>query len=706
MKLKQLFIILLASMLQCVSAWAQSGPVMNEEYVVQDFQFPAWNRYKISGDCFLENAEKAIVKVYNTKYMQFRYDEYGNTQLEEVPYNSNPFTYTYEITNIADARKGYYWVHTDGEGEKMLTITNCDANYIAPTPGSGTGSSGEVTPPGYEPDYTGQNDADDDGKLEPDDENPAFGTKVDYKQFPQLTDIPSMYITVYETTATRDEKGDYTYEYDTNKTVEISTTKNDWYYQCRIVIADKYGKMKQRDELVGLRGRGNSTWTWVQSGKRALRLKFPSKTKLLAEQDAQHNEVNSFADAKSWTLMANAFDKTLIHNAFTYELGKGKLTNLSFCPAYRFVDLFVNGTYYGTYQVSDQVQVDKKRVNVNSKTGWFLELTAAGNGNIFLEDPYVNVGNGNLYANVKNPEDATSETATFTAMNDYLTSLYSKLQSEWSHDFSFKTGYRTLVDMPSLIDWLIGEEISANYDGTYGNVYAYREAENDKLHFGPMWDLDIAYGGHQGTTMATKHVWENDGHFAGMNTLLTTLYTDPYFVRDLYERWQTIYNNGELKVFCNEKIDMLAGIVSQSQAKNFTEAHPFGALTFGIDQADNMGGSFNSYDDAIAYFKQYVSDRIDWLNTEYSTKYATMNCATLDPCPEGHDYDYALQIDGSYHRVCTICGELDPNEPTVETMLKMILGLSEKNLGIYDLDKDGDVTVKDLVLLVKKTIGL
>lgn len=670
MKLNYLFCIVLAGSLQSVSAWAEHTPTMNEEYVVEDFGITGWNFSKIPEDCFLPSASKAIIRVYEAHYADLRCGDspWNVGSIDKVEHTNTAFTYSYEITNIADAIANKYWINL-GPEHGSLSITNCDASYVDPAPGGGEGGGsgtggGDINPPGYEPDYSGQNDTDDNGVLEPDDTNPAFGAKVDYKKFPQLTDVPSMYITVYKTTATSDGQGGYTYTYDTNQTVDISTTKNDWYYQCRIVIADKYGNMKQRDELVGLRGRGNSTWTWVKSGKRPLRLKFPTKTKLLAEQDAQHNEINNFADAKSWTLMANAFDKTLIHNAFTYELGKGKLTNLPFCPAYRFVDLFVNGTYYGTYQVSDQVQVDKKRVNVNSQTGWFLEMTASKGGD-FLEAPYVQVPNSSLYANVKNPEDAVEDTETYNAMKDYLTSLYNKIASSNSYyqDFSFKTGYRTLVDMPSLIDWFIGEEISANYDGTFGNIYTYREAENDKLHFGPMWDLDIAYGGHEGAAMKEIHIWDNSAHqWEGVSNMMRSLYTDPYFVRDLYERWQTIYNNGELKTFCSQKIEMLAALVSQTQAKNFTEARPFNGSTFGINQADNMGGSFASYDAAIAYFKQYVSARIDWLNSEYSTKYSTMGCATLNPCPEGHTPGYVLQDDGTYRRGCEVCGHLDDSD--------------------------------------------
>lgn len=685
MKLKLLFTFLLAAVMQWGVAWAQDGPEMNQVYLVP-MNISSNNSYQIPASAFLADAISADVIVENSGWVTLTNGYYGSTKLYIAPYGTTKAVYTLKDEELTIAKNGNLYASLEGNTNVTVKVLNKDANYVTPTPGGGSGSgNGGNDDPNYEPDYTNQQDTDGDGKLDPCEEFPAFGAKVDYKAFPQLTDVPSVYITVYKTTATPDGEGGYTYTYDENQTEDISTTKNDWYYQCRIVIADKYGNMKQRDEMVGLRGRGNSTWTWVQSGKRAFRLKFPSKTKLLAEQDktqaGSYTEINNFADAKSWTLMANAFDKTLIHNAFTYELGKGKLTNLPFCPAYRFVDLFVNGTYYGTYQVSDQVQVDKNRVNVNSKTGWFLELTAS-KGGAFLEDPYISVNNGQLYANVKNPENATEGTDTYNAMKDYLTSLYGKLSStyDYGHDFSFKTGYRTLVDMPSLIDWFIGEEIAANYDGTFGNIYTYREAENDKLHFGPMWDLDIAYGGHEGATMSNIHIWDNSAHaYEGVSNMLRTLYSDKYFVRDLYERWQTIYNNGELKTFCDQKISMLAELVSQTQAKNFTEARPFNAhSTLGIDQADNMGGSFASYDAAIAYFKKYVSDRIDWLNTEYSTKYSTMGCSGLDPCADfGHNDGYVLQSDGSYLKGCDVCGH--PDETDTQTYYQFTVYPESKN---------------------------
>lgn len=466
-----------------------------------------------------------------------------------------------------------------------------------------------------------QQDTDNDGICNPDAQHPAFGAVVDYAQFPQLTDVPSMYITVYKTTATMGADGKYTYEVDYSRTMDVSTTKTDWYYQCRIVIADRNGKMKQIDEEVQLRGRGNSTWNWVNSGKRPFRLKFPAKKKLLVNYDmAKGAEVNgSYANAKNWTLMANAFDKTLIHNAFTYELGHNKLTNLPFCPAYRFVDLYVNKQYYGTYQVSDHIQVASDRVAI-ADDGWFVEVTGAGNGNAFLESPYVQVGSG--YANIKNPETET-EPGTFAQIRQSLSEYYTACTN--------KSGYQDKVDLASLIDWTIGEEIAGNFDGTYGNIFHYREAQNDKWHVGPLWDLDIAYGGHD--DMARNHVWDHGHGWEAMSNILRSLYGDKTFFKAFYERWQTVYDDGKLNEWAKQKIDELAGIVRQSQAKNFSMARPFNNSTYGINQSDNMGGSFASYDAAISYFKSWVTAHIEWLNGEYSQQYTTLGLDMPTPGP-------------------------------------------------------------------------
>ena len=551
----------------------------------------------------------------------------------------------------------------------------------------------------------------DDGtqSLSPTVEAPAFGAVIDYSVFPQLTNLPTMYITVYKTTY--DETTGKT-TYDDTQTMDISTTKTDWYYQCRIVIADMNGKMKQRDELVQLRGRGNSTWTWVNSGKRPFRLKFPAKTKLLADYDlTTGQEVNEFANEKNWTLLANAFDKTLIHNAITYEIAHNKLTNLAFCPSYRFVDLVINGVKYGTYQISDHVQVASDRVNVDSDTGWFMEFTG-GTGDAYLEEPYF-VVNNNLYVNIKNPETSDDD---YAAMKTYVTNLYNDVINTYtSSDIPFSD----YIDANSFIDWMIGEEISGNYDGTKGNMYNYMESTDDKLHFGPMWDFDIAYGAYG--SMLNDHLWgsSTDHSWQGTSRMCSKLYNDAKFFKAFYARWQQVYDDGNLKTFISNKVDELANTLNNgdyttenansSQYLNFNVATPFGAGPTSISTADNMGGSFSSYAAAVNATKTFISDHIDWLNTEYTTQYTTLGCADIQDesteeagseCTE-HTYtagNYTKQDDGTYRRACDNCAGAETDGETF--YLFTVYPESKESTAVYATSWEPDAATPNAIATV------
>ena len=87
-----------------------------------------------------------------------------------------------------------------------------------------------------------------------------------------------------------------------------------------------------------------------------------------------------------------------IRNALTYDLGR--LLGMKFCPAAKFADLYLNGQYRGTYQISDQVQVHKKRVDIDEENGWFLEVVNENS----REEPLITTTRYGIMYNIKNPE--------------------------------------------------------------------------------------------------------------------------------------------------------------------------------------------------------------------------------------------------------------------------------------------------------------
>lgn len=155
-----------------------------------------------------------------------------------------------------------------------------------------------------------------------------------------------------------------------------------------------------------IRGRGNSSW--YNSQKKAYRVKFAKKQHFLGE---------GFANAKSWPLLANDGDKTMIRNALTYDLGR--FMGMKFCPGAKFVDLYLNNAYRGTYQISDQVQVHKKRVEVSEQDGWLI----------------LTVGKR-------------------IAIGQWLQKFEAAVASEDFCDPA--TGYRAYVDEEDLVNWYVG----------------------------------------------------------------------------------------------------------------------------------------------------------------------------------------------------------------------------------------------------------
>lgn len=463
--------------------------------------------------------------------------------------------------------------------------------------------------------------------LSPTSSAPAFGavidytdtsflidgwTTSDYADYPQITDIPTMYLTIAE-----------------GETLDYSN-KTDTYYNATIVIVDKHGKMKQRNEAVTFRGRGNATWN-SGSYKKPWRLKFPSKTSLLAEWDlTKGEEVENYADAKSWTLLSNPFDKSMMRNAVTNELGK--LIGLPFCPAYRFVDLVLNGEYYGTYQVSDHVQVDKKRVYVNSKNDWFLELCDSSYG----EDPEFSTGG--CHFNIKNPDD---DTEAATAMQTYMSQVITAVNN--------KSGLGEYVDLASLADYLMGMDVTANYDAVKGNGYCYKGLEStDKLKWGPLWDIDLGYGNVGGWASAdnvdVKHFWEiNSGYNAWF---FKAIYESAEFQKVFYPRWKAVYEAG-LATNLNQKVDEIYNGVKTSAILNYTkgghvvyksqwytnaEYWSMGVSGMGITYTDSHDAAVVAADYAQAYneIKTFITTHVEWLNTQYIQDYETITGLSAD----------------------------------------------------------------------------
>lgn len=495
----------------------------------------------------------------------------------------------------------------------------------------------------------------------------AFGyqwTQAELDSFPQKTNCPSVYLNVYKTTY---DATTGTTSFTDGTLEELDTIfgydKKDWYYITKIAIRDDNGTIQERNEWAGVRGRGNATWD-IPNIKKPLRIKFPKKTALLTTKDADGNIVNNNANAKSWTLLANYYDATQVHNGMTYELTS--YIGMEFCPAAVYVDMYVNGRFMGTYQISDQVQVADKRVPIIEDVGYFFEANS-GKRSGFLEDPYMKIsyGNGDVYVNIKSPDPDPTYVQTVSSWRDVppVTSdpkfdalkahLEKVSQLAFSGPYNVAENWRKYVDMASAVNAFIGNDVTGDYDGVVANNYAYMTDIYSLIKFGPIWDFDLAWGAKvNGTDMTEKHFWEGESY--GFGYIIKQVYNnDPYFMKALYERWQEVYKDGELITYLTGRAKYWITHNYWTDYYNYLSTDQGGAgWSLNKGWADGASGSYQNVDQAYDDLMQFITKHITWLNSEYKAKYEAMGCADLpeiqEPNLEGEFVDAGMNTFWGY----------------------------------------------------------
>ncbi|MBP1541078.1 MAG: CotH kinase family protein [Prevotella sp.] len=395
----------------------------------------------------------------------------------------------------------------------------------------------------------------------------SFNTIANAQSYTQLTDVPTMYIETID------------------KTNIIDKTS---YVLCNITYVD--GKDISIYENVEIKGRGNSTW---YAEKKPYKIKFPKKTALLG---------SIFAKAKTWTLLANHADKTMIRNALTYDLGK--FLGFSFCPAAKFVDLYLNGEYSGTYQISDQVQVHEKRVEIDNNTGWLLELT----DDIHKDDPYIITDKG-FYINIKNPKDENLTDICKQEILDWCNQLENVIASNSYTDVS--KGYRSMLDEKTLIDWYIATELTGNVDG-FTSVYVYKEANSNLLYFGPLWDEDLGYGNSSERDWTNSLLAFSYNKERKLENVIRRLWQDVYFFQAVNSRWIELLDKG-IENFLLNKIDSLSNLVYLTQQKNF-EKWSINEMIFSFERHVYH----NTYEEYVTDLKCFVSNHISYMTQRFA----------------------------------------------------------------------------------------
>lgn len=349
-----------------------------------------------------------------------------------------------------------------------------------------------------------------------------------------------------------------------------------------------------------IRGRGNSTWNL---SKKPYRIKFPKKQKFLGKH---------YANAKNWTLLANHVDKTLLRNALASFIAKR--LGQTFVPAAFHVDVVLNGGYIGNYQISDHVDVHKRRVDIYEQEDVVTDSEANITGGYLLQydglssrDPvYFPTEMTQGAVSIKSPDENVINERQKDYIKNYVNSFERKLLGNSYRDP--EQGYRAVIDSLSMASYFLTVEYCANADGYY-SIYFYKDCDDPKLYFGPCWDYDIAFNNCHRLGELTEKMMINSAYSASQGRRwFSRVYSDPWFKQLSGRIWHRAIVDG-LMYDALAFVDSVAQRIDESQQLNFQR--------WDITQRtwDELM-LFSTYQEGVDYLKQFLVDRAAYLYSQ------------------------------------------------------------------------------------------
>lgn len=269
-------------------------------------------------------------------------------------------------------------------------------------------------------------------------------------------------------------------------------------------------------ELEYIKTRGNSTF---HMEKKSYQIRFPKENVLLG-----------MPGAEKWILLADMIDDSLIKNELIFQFAE-RYTEVPSIEG-RFVDLYLNGEYAGSYYLCEKIEVGGNRLDITDlaeatnqvnyrKDYENAALYVSGDGKIkaveglknpidftggylvemVSQDTYESAENafvtdGGRHFVIVSPDPATVEQA------EYICNLFNEMETAVGQGDGIhpETGkhFSEYLDIDSWVSKYLIDEVFHNPDAAQFSVFFYKDSDSvdPLIYAGPVWDYDRALGSY------------------------------------------------------------------------------------------------------------------------------------------------------------------------------------------------------------------
>jgi len=447
------------------------------------------------------------------------------------------------------------------------------------------------------------------------------------------------------------------------------------------------GQFVNYDGYISIRYRGHSSFT--NSDKKPYTIHTMAGP---VEEGANKLKVALLGMGKDhkWGLLAPYSDKSMLRDVLAYQLAEPWM---EYTPEGRFCEVYLDGIYYGVYVLTELVSKGKRRLNLddpgesgNALTGGYIMQVDRADEPVYISKYHPLKKDGSLlykwgiYFQYKMPDydEITS------AQRSFITNRINEMENAFaSSDYMNPlTGYRKYIDVTSFADYQLMMELSHNVDAYRLSAKFFKRCDSIDSRFKMViWDFNLAFGNSCYYDSWRYDTWmyqNNDIMYVAGETYLIPFWwyklnEDSDYTTLLKERWKS-YRRGNLRDDRWEAtVDSLVNKLTVNGAVDRnSQAWP----RWGRYVWPNYYIAKN-YADEIAYLKQWLANRIAWMDTQFGYD------------PNAHlrgdvDWDDKVNIDDLIALIDIL---INGKEDAMTSFLA-------------DVNLDGKVSVADITMLI------
>ena len=356
------------------------------------------------------------------------------------------------------------------------------------------------------------------------------------------------------------------------------------YTNATYTFVDQYVEDSYYELPLQIKGRGNYSWSMAQ---KPYTIKLDEKADFLG-----------MGAAKKWTLITVSSDKSMMHNYLTQKLAaamglRGTCEN-------EYIDVVVNGTYKGTWVLTEKIQIHEERLDVSEDVGVLFEIEMVYRHSCdFCIVLYENQWNRDesVHLRLKTYKgldiDEMDERQREAARKE-LQPFFDNVTKAMTDERTSIAKLEKYIDVDSFINWYLLNELTRNYDSKFvTSCYCYID-ERGILCMGPVWDFDTCYGIQTPTP---------EGFWVSQAPWYTWLLECDEFYRLTQERWTELQDSGLMAAF-HAAIGETAERIAQSEVMHH-KLYP-------VSELRN-----DTFEGAVAYFEDWLTERYAWMDEQF-----------------------------------------------------------------------------------------